>query len=413
MKVSFKKIEINPNLPVLLSGFGKERLATSIHDSIYARVFLFKNKNTEILWVQMDLVGIDEYFYNLLSTKTGLSKENILLSTTHTHSGPGGTLNTTNGLLKGMGSVFGGEHNPAYYESITDKLNDAYKECKDSLEDCTLTIYQGQVNGLGTERHDINLECDQDALLLEVKTSNKKAMLVRLACHPTVLNADNIIVSADFPSEIEPHFPEYEMVGYVNGSCGDMSTRFTRQSFGFDEIKRYGDLVSKQLKEILKNEGKVIQNLEIHQKYFTMKFRSTDPMDVALKKLEDAKKAVEKAKAEQVSPQELRVIQSFLEGAQNNLLASMSFGNKESLDILVSYLKLDDFNIIFTPFELFSKLSNPYKQYNLEFIGYTNDYILYLPDITAFEKQFYEASSCMFAQGEGEKLMNEIYNWIK
>lgn len=413
MKVAFKKVEITPTLPVPLSGFGRKRIAHSIHDPLYARVFLFKDNQKEILWVQLDLVAIDQDFYDLVEKKTGLSSENILLSATHTHSGPGGTLNTTNGLLKGMGVVFGGEHNPVYCEEIVNKICDALKECRKQMENATVRIIKGKVYDLGTDRHDETLECDQDALLLEFSVKDKKACIVRLACHPTVLNADNLEITADFCGQIEPNFPEYEMVAYVNGSCGDMSTRFTRKSYGFEESKRFGTLVSNQLKELLKCdvESKFF-DMEIMKTHIKMKTRSVDPIEVAMSKVEKAKKAVEEAMLKHVSEKELRLVQSFLEGAQNNLLASTMLDKSGTISVPVSALKLGELTLIFTPFELFSKLSNPYKKENLEYISYTNGYYLYLPDCDAFDKQFYEANSCIFERGAGEELMRQIDCWI-
>ena len=72
MKLSFKKINITPSLPVPLSGFGKVRIANKVHDDLYARVFLFDNGKEEILWTQLDLVAIDQYIVDLVLKKTAL-----------------------------------------------------------------------------------------------------------------------------------------------------------------------------------------------------------------------------------------------------------------------------------------------------------------------------------------------------
>ena len=113
-----------------------------------------------------------------------------------------------------------------------------------------------------------------------------------------------------------------------------------------------------------------------------------------------------------VSAQELRVIQSFYEGAQNNLLASKSLADLTEIHVPVSALKLNDLTLIFTPCELFSKLSSPLKKHGLEFIGYTNGYHLYMADEEAYDRQFYEAASSPYAKGSGEHLMNQIKEWI-
>jgi hypothetical protein len=411
MKLSFKKINITPSLPVPLSGFGKVRIANKVHDDLYARVFLFDNGKEEILWTQLDLVAIDQYIVDLVLKKTALKAHQVLLSTTHTHSGPGGTLSTHQGMLQGMNPVFC-DFNPDYCELITDRIAEAVRELRTQLKESQVRIFKGTIHDLGTERHDASLPCDNDLLIMEFTAEDKKAMIVRAACHPTVLNADNLEVTADFPGAIEPHFSNMDMVAYVNGSCGDMSTRFTRKAQGFDEWARFGQLAADQIKKLITEDVQMQPyTMELNQTFFTVKARETDSLPVALEKLHKAKEAVDAAIRNGVSAQELRVVQSFYEGAQNNLLASKSLADLTEITVPVSALKLNDLTLIFTPCELFSTLSSPLKENGLEFIGYTNGYHLYMADEKAYDRQFYEASSSPYAKGAGEHLMNQIKEW--
>lgn len=411
MKLAFNKIDLTPSLPVPLSGFGKVRIAEKVHDPIHARVFLFEG-NEEILWVQLDLCAIDDAVLDLVINKTSLKPHQILLSATHTHSGPGGTLSTHQGMLKGMNPVFC-DFNMDYCEFIAEKIAQCVHQLRGELKESKLRILKGKIHDLGTERHDANLPCDNDLVVLELTSGDKKALIVRAACHPTVLNADNLEVTADFPGAIEPHFEQHELVAYVNGSCGNMSTRFTRKGQGFDECARFGKLAADQIKELLKhNEVLSDYKAEISQNHFNVPARQIDPLPVALEKLEKAKAAVDQAIKNQVSPTQLRVVQSFYEGAQNNLLASKSLADLTEINVPVSALKFNDLTFIFTPCELFSSLSGPYKTLGLEFIGYTNGYHLYMADEHAYEKQFYEAASSPYAKGAGELLMKQIKEWI-
>lgn len=411
MKLAFNKIDLTPSLPVPLSGFGKVRIAEKVHDSIHARVFLFEGSE-EILWVQLDLVAIDQFVIDLVLNKTNLKPHQVLLSATHTHSGPGGTLSTHQGMLKGMDPVFC-DFNMNYCEFIAEKIAQCVNQLRSELKESKLRILKGKIKNLGTERHDASLPCDDDLVVLELTSGDKKALIVRAACHPTVLNADNLEVTADFPGAIEPHFEEHELVAYVNGSCGDMSTRFTRKGQGFDECSRFGKLVADQVKILLKDpEALSNYTADVSQNHFNVPARQIDPLPVALEKLEKAKADVEQAIKDKVSPTQLRVVQSFYEGAQNNLLASKSLADLTEINVPVSTLKLNDLTMIFTPCELFSSLSGPYKALGLEFVGYTNGYHLYMADENAYDRQFYEAASSPYAKGAGESLMKQIKEWI-
>lgn len=413
MNLAFQKIDITPSLPVRLSGFGKVRLAEKVHDPVYARVFLFQNDSQEILWVQFDLCAVDQYLLHLIQEKTDIPEEQILLSATHTHSAPGGTLSTHEGMLKGMDPVFC-HHDAAYCKSIAEKISESVFQLRTKTEPVSLKMARGKIQGLGTDRHDPQLEADEDVLVLEWTTENHKAMIVRMACHPTVLNGDNLEITADFPGAIEPHFPEYDLVAYVNGSCGDMSTRFTRKGQGFEECERFGSLCAECIKKLLEQNTAIETNVEfsIEKKTFTVKARQSDSIEVAQAKLAKFMNDYEQAKRNGASEQELRLALSFVEGAQNNLMASSALQGKTSIEVPVSALHLTGLTIVFTPVELFSKLSNPLKKHGLEFIGYTNGYHLYMPDSDAYDKQFYEASSSPYAQNAGEDLMNQIKEWL-
>ena len=99
-----------------------------------------------------------------------------------------------------------------------------------------------------------------------------------MACHPTVLNGENLMLSADFPGALESCFADAEMVAFVNGSCGDMSTRFTRRESSFAEMERMAQLAADQLKTLL-NQPEPLSpganlTLEVHQKTFMVKAKA-------------------------------------------------------------------------------------------------------------------------------------------
>lgn len=414
MKCGFDRIDITPLMPVRLSGFGKVRWAKEKHDSVYARLFLFQGEQESLL-IQLDLVAVDEYLVSLVAKKCGLKKDQVVLMATHTHSGPTGTLNTTEGALNGLDIIFG-ELNTSYCEHIADRIAASVEKMRENMQAASCRILRGRIEGLGSDRHDVSLPYDDGLLVLELKKEDgTKALLARMSCHPTVMNQDNLLLSADFPGAIEPLFPEYEMVAYLNGSCGNMSTRFTRKGNGFEEVARFGKLVESQIRELLKEEVPYQDHfsLSLKQTEIELPAKKADTVEEAIRKLEESKKKVEEARKQKISDKELRVLESVYEGAQNNLLAAKSAASLPRLVLSVSWIQLPGLNLITVPCELFSTLSDSVKkELNAEFIGYTNGYFLYLPDEESFRKQVYESFSSPFNAGSGEILMNEITKWI-
>jgi len=62
-----------------------------VSDSLYVRSLLLDDGNTKLLFVVLDVVGIDEYLCRVarerIYERTGIPKQGIMISATHTHSG--------------------------------------------------------------------------------------------------------------------------------------------------------------------------------------------------------------------------------------------------------------------------------------------------------------------------------------
>ena len=92
MKLGYAQTIITPSLdrPVYLAGFGKDRIAESIHDDLYARALAISDGNTSIVLCALDLIG---FFQNDVRDVIGRVKAEhphtqIVIASTHTHHGP-------------------------------------------------------------------------------------------------------------------------------------------------------------------------------------------------------------------------------------------------------------------------------------------------------------------------------------
>ena len=64
-KVGYKEEIITPKLGCLLAGYDVIRKAEEIHDELKARVLTLRGKDNYLI-VQLDLVGVDYYFIDLV-----------------------------------------------------------------------------------------------------------------------------------------------------------------------------------------------------------------------------------------------------------------------------------------------------------------------------------------------------------
>jgi hypothetical protein len=81
-----------------------------------------------------------------------------------------------------------------------------------------------------------------------------RAVLVNYALHPTVLHADNTLVSADYPgylkAVLEDRFPG-SIALFAQGASGNQSTRYFRSAQTFEEAERVGRTLGDQAAKVL------------------------------------------------------------------------------------------------------------------------------------------------------------------
>jgi hypothetical protein len=453
IKLGSAKEDITPGFIVPLAGYScKDRFSGGIHDRLYARALAFLSGDKLFVLLQLDLLCLDAVCIGRLRDgigRFGLSKDSLLVCCIHTHSGFGGMLDTTNGINREMVSLYG-----AYDQKIADflvdncletigaALADARKnsgggaagrgpdgksptggslagKSPDEGSPVRIRMSRGSVKGLATNRHDPAAPCDNDLFLIEfLKADGKKIILYNLCCHPTALDARNRLISADFPGAalLEPDGSGpglYDMALFVNGSAGDMSTRFTRTESSFAECERFGALVKKAVMETAGQGGKfeTLEEARLEYRSINLKRAEVPGLEAAEQRLAEMRKNLEETK-KSAAPHLVRKAESFVEGAEISLLKAR-YANPQRADETVpvetGLLSLNGQKILCVPLELFSSLALPLKRRkNVVFFGYANALLGYLADREAYDAMDYEALFSDFARGEGERYIEQL-----
>lgn len=123
MKIGFAQRCITPALPIRLSGYAGKRIAENVLDDLFVKAMVYQRGNETYGILSYDLIGIDDVVIRQLKEgmkKLDLKQENFLFAATHTHSGPGGVLETREGLLKPAADIFV-ETDPALAAYIAQK----------------------------------------------------------------------------------------------------------------------------------------------------------------------------------------------------------------------------------------------------------------------------------------------------
>lgn len=414
MNIGFSKKDITGTLPVKLAGFAKERIAHEIHDELLVSCIVFETDQGDVVFYSLDLLNVDHLIVHKVRSellKYQIDGKNIHLFATHTHSAPAGISDVSKTALIGKES-FLGDTNEDYIDFIAKQCVEAYLMAKKECVEATVKIAKGKMIGIGKNRIQPERDGDESLFVVEIKQiSGKRALLYNFACHPTVLNMDSIKASADLPGAIRNELKEYDVVLFVNGACGDISTRFTRESNNDTELIRYALLAKEAISETLNKPSYQgpLTNINCTQEAIPMMVKKALSIEEALaqvKKQEDIYKIKEK---EILDKQALRLARSYVEGAMADLEYAKHHEDCTYYTLEVNHIKFQNENLVTIPAELFSELGNVLKkQCDCQIFGYANGYFLYIADQKAYEERTYEAASSPFEKGQGELLIQSI-----
>jgi neutral ceramidase len=404
-----------------MAGYGvPNRFSQGIHDRLYVRALFFEDpKNGPLAILQLDLLCLDricleKICQELNSDFPNLNKSHLLICTTHTHSGFGGIFDTENGINRELISLFG-KNDPELVNFLARKCIEAILEASGNCVETTVMMNRGTIDGLGTNRRKKDIPCDNSLFVMEFfRQDQKKILLYNLCCHPTVLSGENLLLSADFPGAVAGKLEEapgaYDMVVFINGSAGDMSTRFTRKESSFDECDRYSDIIVNALSDLKKGDFFPLEKVELQYHSISLKRAEIPDARKAKENLQTALQNLEDLKNKNADTAALRKAASLVEGAQMSLIRSGSAAINESVrTVETGILRINDTIIICSPFELFSSLALILKgQKPVDCFGYANSLEGYLADCDAWDNLDYEALFSDFKRGEGERYIELV-----
>ena len=420
IRAGYGKACITPPLGKELAGFaGEGRTALGVHDELYARVLLLQNDGETYCLVQTDLLDIDAGFAADIRRDLaglGLKDSNVFAGAIHTHSGPKGTNKGTGPFPKGVEELMG-RYDETLCKGFIRSVHKAAEDAFENLCPCEFRYGTIRTEGIAANRNDRNLPGDPVLLALEgTREDGKKLLVYNLACHPTIMNFQNRMISADLPGGAAGVLEDkaYAMVMFLNGSCGDISTRFTRRASTFDEVERISGKLCGYIGKALEH-AVPLPATPFRTAAFThpMAVKKLDDVAVAQAKLEKLSHELQQARAQ--GRKDLRLFESRVEGAQSNLQLSIGFGGVDMLPMEVRFFRMGALVFVFVPGELFSALSNPLRAaYGNEavFCGYSGGYQGYIPDTSSYLAETYETLSSPYAMGEGEKLMEAVRGMI-
>ncbi|MBI4589359.1 MAG: neutral/alkaline non-lysosomal ceramidase N-terminal domain-containing protein [Candidatus Rokubacteria bacterium] len=197
--------------------------STGIHDPIMARALILHSGDHRLLWVAVDLIGVEPEMVSELKGRLaamGLRYEAVILSASHTHSGPGAFSRSRLFSFIALDSLV-----PDIRERILNAIVGAARQAESQKVPARIGIGRGEVTGATRSR--VGLPLDPDVGVLKVVSVDGRpiALLWNYAIHGTVLRKSTLALSGDVMGAATRQLEQALGIPvlYTNGAVGDVS----------------------------------------------------------------------------------------------------------------------------------------------------------------------------------------------
>ncbi|NPV53373.1 MAG: hypothetical protein HPY71_07605 [Firmicutes bacterium] len=447
MKAGVAKAVITPYVGIALEGNVRDKGSQGIHDDLYVRALVLQaDDGTELGIIASDLVGVPQDFCDgvraMVEAETGIPRGNVMVTASHTHSGPA------------MLGLFGIEVDQGYTEVLKRKFAGAAKMARNRLREAQVRFAVGEEASVafnrrirmkdGTLRMNWEfIDCDEslrrgiagpagpvdpEIAIMEVRGAGGEPLCVffNYALHPAILAGDNFDISADYPGYsmrlIEAVTGAVAM--YTNGADGNVNhinVNDPEQGRGFGEAERVGTIVGAEVIKALARTRKASRPVPSGQTgsiapaagaagpaMHTPLACTSKVIDVPRRRLSSAEVEAARKVAGGKTFQELSKLLALVDGVPDEIYAL------EILELAAlrekdpcAHLELQAFRVgdaafvavpgeLFVEFGLEIKARSPLKPTFV--VGYANGYEGYIPTEKAFSEGGYEPRTARTSQ---------------
>ena len=396
--------DVDVEIGTPLSGYAaREGGATDTHDPCTARALAVE----DTCWVAVDVCGLDRGTGASVAERVGLPDGHLVVTATHTHSGPA----CTPGRLGGDDTLTRARLVDAAVRAATQAL--AARR--------PVRLWWSSVRGAGVavDRRARSRPVDPpvDLVRLVGEDGDVVGWLVSYPCHPVVLAADNRSVSADYVwalrDELEAQAPGSVAV-FLPGTCGNVNNGHAAEASytsaplagrTFAEAERIGRHLARTALAGPTSEVDVAGAVEVREAIVEL---ALAPLDTEPPTTLAEHWTAELAGAE---PGRAALLRAWLEWARQR-----SVGDAMAYPAVVTAVHWGGLWVVGVPGEPFLSFADGLRQRVDEPVlvtGYTGDCPGYLPDAEAYAHGGYEVTDAHryyglpapFARGSAERLL--------
>ncbi|MEA4911364.1 MAG: hypothetical protein VB092_01970 [Oscillospiraceae bacterium] len=354
--------------------------------------------DVEVLMLTREIV---QYVKERLHTAFGIDPALVTVASIHTHAAP----EIRSARLK----MFDENADPSFwihyqeflkktiFETISECFETGFTQAQASYHTVRIDGFYGNRNGIGKPE-------DKDVTIVRFTGEDGavKAALVNISCHPTVLGANNLLVSGDLlgyiSRETETRFGVFPVM--LQGAAGDMSNRNYRHGHDAAELRRTGDGIVAQMF----SDG-TYAPLQLAQPSAEL-YNYHREYDIDTSEWQQRRNELQAAMDAEKEYDKHKILQSSLFAVDLKLSTPHIIADYDA-----SILRMGDLRICKLPGEMFSRFGKQIKQASpakLTLIwGYADDYAGYMADEGEYGKT-YESLLSPLPKGGTEQITSEL-----
>jgi neutral ceramidase len=429
-------IKVTPPAGMPMAGYYHARAADGVHDDLFAKVLVLKLGETQAALVSLDLISTTHEMVRAgreaVEEATGVPGQNVMISATHSHTGP---------VVHADGarpSLFGGstEMVRRYVEvELPQKIAEGVKQAVGSLRPVKASWGRGTEGTIAFNRRFYMKDgtvgwnpgilnpnivrpvgpIDPEVGVVYFEAAEKKPVGMYMNYTVHLDNIGGSQISADVPGVVARLLGEYKgaelVTVYTSGTCGDINhinVKWGERQTGFDNATRMGTILAAEVMRSFPK-LKATEAAALRLKTETVK------LPLAPIKPEDVERANEMV-ARRSDPAAKQP--TFLEIVDALKVLDVHDRDGKPWEVEVQIFTLGkDVAWVSLPGEIFVEIGLAIKKqspFELTMIAeLANGSIGYIPTSEAYPQGNYEVVSARCAQGSGEMLVEAAVRMLK
>jgi len=419
-------IDITPDHSLHLFGYPHvERFSTGINDPLFSSALCIQSNGTTILMIANDIIFVPKAMVQAARTRiheaTTIPTSHILISATHTHSGPDTVSYASNAADSTVPPL-----NKDYLQQLENAIVQAAIDAHAALRSAEIGFTIADASCVGTNRRDPQGPAHPDMPILVVRDKEtQQAMAINWICsmHPTVLHEDSTVYSGDFPGYTRAYVQQQVLgdecvVLHHCGASGNQSPRHVVSDTTLAEAERLGYELAQAVKDSM-NDMTWLDHVEIMcaGDESSLPLRNFISVEEAQKNVNTIKAHYHHLQDSQAPYPEVRTAECDVFGAEETLtLSNMAqSGQLETfaqtcLPAEIQLISIGPWDFLAFPGELFVEYALDIEQEfpNAKVITLANGELQgYLVTEESIREGGYEASNALFPSPESPAILVE------